>query len=79
MPVQQRNFLDQTSGLGFNSALVGKAGSVSASTTTQHGMIIVGLPYSCRGQSKMDEVTGGTPYGATTLAGGDGSRRAQRE
>lgn len=40
-----------------------------------HGMIIVGLPYSFAGQTRLDEVTGGTPYGASTLAGGDGSRQ----
>ena len=39
------------------------------------GMIIVGLPYSFQGQMRLDEVTGGTPYGATMLAGGDGSRQ----
>ena len=38
------------------------------------GLIISGLPYSFQGQLKLDEVTGGTPYGASTLAGGDGSR-----
>jgi NAD(P)H dehydrogenase (quinone) len=40
-----------------------------------HGMIIVGLPYAFQGQTKIDEVTGGSPYGASTIAGGDGSRR----
>ena len=40
-----------------------------------HGMIIVGLPYAFQGQLKLDEVTGGTPYGATTIAAGDGSRQ----
>ncbi len=92
MAAQMRNFLDQTGGLWVKGALVGKVGSVFASTATQHGgqettitsfhttllhhgMIIVGLPYSFAGQTKMDEVTGGTPYGATTLAGGDGSRQ----
>ena len=40
-----------------------------------HGLITVGLPYSYAGLVKMDEVTGGTPYGATTLAGPDGSRK----
>ncbi|GAC1336809.1 MAG: NAD(P)H:quinone oxidoreductase type IV [Acetobacteraceae bacterium] len=40
-----------------------------------HGMVIVGLPYSFQGQLKLDEVTGGTPYGATTIAAGDGSRQ----
>jgi NAD(P)H dehydrogenase (quinone) len=39
------------------------------------GMTIVGLPYSFVGQSNIDEVIGGTPYGATTVAGGDGSRQ----
>jgi len=40
------------------------------------GMVIVGLPYSFQGQMRLDEVTGGSPYGATTLAARDGSRRA---
>ncbi len=45
-------------------------------TTLLHlGMVIVGVPYSCQGLSNMDEITGGTPYGASTLAGNDGSRR----
>ena len=39
------------------------------------GMVIVGLPYSFKGQLTLDEVSGGTPYGASTLAGGDGSRQ----
>jgi NAD(P)H dehydrogenase (quinone) len=39
------------------------------------GMVIVGLPYSFQGQMTLAEVTGGSPYGATTLAGGDGSRQ----
>ncbi len=39
------------------------------------GMVIVGLPYSYPGLLTLDEVSGGTPYGATTLAGGDGSRQ----
>lgn len=45
-------------------------------TTLLHqGMIIVGVPYSEQGLLKMDEVSGGTPYGATTLAKADGSRQ----
>jgi NAD(P)H dehydrogenase (quinone) len=40
-----------------------------------HGMIVVGLPYSFQGQQRLDEVTGGGPYGATTITGGDGSRQ----
>ncbi|CAM5297559.1 NAD(P)H:quinone oxidoreductase [Eoetvoesiella caeni] len=39
------------------------------------GVITVGLPYSFQGQMRLDEVTGGSPYGATTIAGGDGSRQ----
>src|SRR4051794_18077151 len=39
------------------------------------GMVVVGLPYSFQGQMRLDEVTGDAPYGATTIAGGDGSRR----
>jgi NAD(P)H dehydrogenase (quinone) len=43
-------------------------------TLLHHGMIIVGLPYAFAGQLRVDEVTGGSPYGASTIAGGDGSR-----
>lgn len=92
MAAQMRNFLDQTGGLWAKGALVGKVGSVFASTATQHGgqestllsfhttllhqgMVVVGVPYSHAGLQVMDEVSGGTPYGATTLAGTDGSRR----
>lgn len=39
------------------------------------GMVIVGLPYSHQGQTTLAEVVGGAPYGATTIAGGDGSRQ----
>jgi NAD(P)H dehydrogenase (quinone) len=39
------------------------------------GMVIVGLPYSFQGQMRLDQVTGGSPYGATTIAAGDGSRK----
>ncbi len=45
-------------------------------TTLLHlGLTIVGLDYGFAGQLKIDEVTGGSPYGATTIAGGDGSRK----
>jgi NAD(P)H dehydrogenase (quinone) len=40
-----------------------------------HGMVIVGLPYAYQGQMGTDMIRGGSPYGATTLAGGDGSRQ----
>ena len=89
MCAQMRNFLDQTGGLWMKGALVGKVGSVFASTGTQHGgqettitsfhttllhlgMIIVGLPYAFAGLTNMNEITGGTPYGASTLANADG-------
>lgn len=91
MAAQMRNFLDQTGGLWFTKALVGKVGSVFVSTASQHGgqettitsfhttllhhgMVIVGLPYSFEGNAEMGEISGGTPYGASTLAGNDGGR-----
>ena len=91
MAAQMRNFLDQTGGLWFTNALVGKVGSVFCSTASQHGgqettitsfhttllhhgMVIVGLPYTFKGNTEMGEISGGTPYGATTIAGADGSR-----
>jgi NAD(P)H dehydrogenase (quinone) len=43
-------------------------------TLLHHGMVIVGLPYTFQGQMRMDEITGGSPYGATTLAGSKGER-----
>lgn len=43
-------------------------------TLLHHGMVIVGLPYTFEGNSEMGEISGGTPYGATTMAGADGSR-----
>ncbi len=44
-------------------------------TLLHHGMIVVGLPYSFTGNTIMTEISGGTPYGASTLAGADGSRQ----
>jgi NAD(P)H dehydrogenase (quinone) len=44
-------------------------------TLLHHGMVVVGLPYSAQGLLRLDEVTGGTPYGATTIAGGMGERQ----
>jgi NAD(P)H dehydrogenase (quinone) len=43
-------------------------------TLLHHGFVIVGLPYAFQGQMTLDEITGGSPYGASTIAGGDGSR-----
>jgi NAD(P)H dehydrogenase (quinone) len=92
MAAQMRNFLDQTGGLWAKGSLIGKVGSVFASTGSQHGgqettitsfhttllhhgMVIVGVPYSESGLTNMLDISGGTPYGATTLAGPDGSRQ----
>jgi NAD(P)H dehydrogenase (quinone) len=43
-------------------------------TLLHHGMIIAGVPYSCKELTNMNEITGGSPYGAGTIAGSDGSR-----
>jgi len=92
MAAQMRYFLDQTGGLWAKGTLIGKIGSVFASTASQHGgqettitsfhttllhlgMILVGVPYSESGLTNMVDISGGTPYGATTLAGVDGSRQ----
>lgn len=91
MTAQMRNFLDQTGGLWVKGVLVGKVGSVFTSSGTgggnestiisfvttliHHGMIYVGLPYSCPELSDISEVKGGSPWGAATIAGADGSRR----
>jgi NAD(P)H dehydrogenase (quinone) len=91
MSSQMRNFLDQTGGLWAKGALVGKVGSVFVSTGTgggnettitsfhntlmHHGMVVVGLPYAAPELDDISEVKGGSPYGAATIAGGDGSRQ----
>ncbi|ACQ91714.1 MAG: NAD(P)H:quinone oxidoreductase [Tolumonas sp.] len=91
MTAQMRNFLDQTGGLWAKGALFGKIASVFASTgvgggqemtitstwTTlaHHGMVIVPIGYGTAEMFDISHVGGGTPYGATTLAGGDGSRQ----
>ena len=43
-------------------------------TLLHHGFVVVGLPYSFQGQMRIDEITGGSPYGASTIAGGQGER-----
>lgn len=91
MAAQMRHFLDQTGGLWQQGALVGKVGSVFSSTGTgggnestiltfiptllHHGLIYVGLPYTCPELADISEVKGGSPYGAGTIAGADGSRQ----
>lgn len=91
MSGQMRNFLDQTGGLWAEGKLHGKVASVFASTGTgggqeqtitsfwttlaHHGMVIVPLGYGIPEFFDISEPNGGTPYGATTIAGGDGSRQ----
>ncbi|WP_372988359.1 NAD(P)H:quinone oxidoreductase [Marinobacter sp.] len=91
MSGQMRNFLDQTGGLWVEGKLHGKVASVFASTGTgggqeqtitsfwttlaHHGMVIVPLGYGIPEFFDISETNGGTPYGATTIAGGDGSRQ----
>lgn len=43
-------------------------------TLFHQGMVVVGLPYAFKGQTRIDEITGGSPYGASTIAGGQGER-----
>jgi len=88
---QMRQYLDATGGLWMKGSLVGKVGSVFASSATQHGgqestilsfhitllhqgMVVVGLPYTFAGQMGVGEITGCSPYGASTIAGGQGER-----
>jgi NAD(P)H dehydrogenase (quinone) len=90
MSGQMRTFLDQTGALWAAGALYGKIGSVFTSTGTgggqehtitstwttlaHHGFIIVPIGYGAKQMFDITQVRGGTPYGASTLAGGDGSR-----
>ncbi|MBL4835135.1 MAG: NAD(P)H:quinone oxidoreductase [Pseudomonas sp.] len=91
MSGQMRNFFDQTGGLWAKGALFGKVASVFTSTGTgggeemtitsvwttlaHHGMTIVPIGYGTPELFDISKVSGGTPYGASTLAGGDGSRQ----
>lgn len=95
MAGQMRTFLDQTGGLWANGSLRGKIASVFSSTGTgggqeqtitstwttlaHHGMIIVPIGYGAPELFDISQVRGGTPYGATTIAGGDGSRQPSEE
>ncbi len=89
MTEQMRAFLDSTGGLWQSGALVGKGGKRVHEQCDQHGgqestilsfhtnlhleMVIVGLPYAFGGQ-RIDEISGGSPYGAWTITGGKGER-----
>ncbi|CFB66891.1 NAD(P)H:quinone oxidoreductase [Yersinia enterocolitica] len=95
MAGQMRTFLDQTGGLWASGALYGKVASVFASTGTgggqehtitstwttlaHHGFIIVPIGYGTTELFDVSQTRGGTPYGATTIAGGDGSRQPSAE
>lgn len=64
----------------FTSAATQHGGQEATILTTlpvllHHGMVVVGLPYSFQGQMGVDQIRGGSPYGASTTAGGDGSRQ----
>ena len=94
MAAQMRNFLDQTGGLWLQGKLIGKVGSVFASTASQHGgqettitsfhttllhhgMVIVGLPYT--EPDLLATASGGTPYGASHVAGEAGDKPISEE
>lgn len=95
MAGQMRTFLDQTGGLWASGALYGKVGSVFSSTGTgggqehtitstwttlaHHGFIIVPIGYATPELFDISHTRGGTPYGATTIAGADGSRQPSQE
>jgi NAD(P)H dehydrogenase (quinone) len=95
MASQMRNFLDQTGGLWAQGKLVGKVGSVFVSTGTgggnettiqsfhttlfHHGMVVVGMPYALPEMTDISQVKGGSPLGAGTIAGGDGSRQPSEQ
>lgn len=95
MSGQMRTFLDQTGGLWASGALYGKLASVFSSTGTgggqeqtitststtlaHHGMVIVPIGYAVQELFDVSQVRGGTPYGATTIAGGDGSRQPSQK
>jgi len=95
MAGQVRTFLDQTGGLWAEGKLRGKVASVFTSTGTgggqeqtitstwttlaHHGMVIVPIGYGVPSQFDISVPKGGTPYGAATLAGGDGSRQPSED
>ncbi|MDX9740310.1 MAG: NAD(P)H:quinone oxidoreductase [Gammaproteobacteria bacterium] len=94
MSGQMRNFLDRTGGLWVQGKLAGKLASVFASTGTgggqemtitstwttlaHHGMILVPIGYTHPELADFTQTGGGTPYGASTIAGADGSRQPDR-
>lgn len=95
MSGQMRTFLDRTGSLWASGALYGKLASVFTSTGTgggqeqtitstwttlaHHGMVLVPIGYGTKEMFDISQVRGGTPYGASTYAGGDGSRQPTAE
>ena len=84
MSSQMANFLDQAGGLWMKGAFTSTATQHGGQETTlfsiianllHFGLAVVGLNYGFAGQMRLDEITGGSPYGATTITGGDGSRQ----
>lgn len=71
-------------GSAFTSAATQHGGLETTLTSTHttllhHGLVIVGLPYSCDAQTGVDEIKGGSPYGASTIAAADGSRMPSQQ
>jgi NAD(P)H dehydrogenase (quinone) len=91
VPGQMRTFWDQTGQLWFQGKLAGKLGAMFTSTGTgggneatiigflstflHHGMVFAGLPYAAKELFDLSAARGGSPWGAGTLAGGDGKRQ----
>lgn len=75
-----RGALNGKVGAGFTSTATQHGGQettlIAIATNLLHlGMVVMGLPYSWAGQTTLDEITGGSPYGASTIAGGQGQRQ----
>jgi len=84
MPSAMGSFFEQAGGLWASGAFTSSAAQHGGNEATlfsiianlmHFGLIIVGLPYSYAGQTTLDEIVGGAPYGATTIAGGQGQRQ----
>jgi len=75
-----RGALDGKVGAAFTSSATQHGGNETTlfsiiANLLHFGMVVVGLPYSHQGQMSLEEITGGAPYGASTIAGADGSRQ----
>jgi len=78
-PLWSKNALTGKVGSCFTSSGTQHGGQESTilsmyNTLIHHGMIVVGLPYSFKGQSRIDEITGCSPYGTSTISGPSGER-----